>query len=75
MSKLVNLSDSAYTKLEKMKNGRSFSKVVLELVEKSNVGNKEELMNVLKKMKGNEIDVKKIKSLDEYWKKWTKRYV
>ena len=44
MTKIISLSESAYSKLKSIKSGRSFSQVILGLMEK---GKKERLSDVL----------------------------
>ena len=71
MSKLVNLSDKVYKELSNMKNGRSFSEVILELIVLKKRGNKEEIM---KFFGSNIVDIKAINDLKKGWKRWTREY-
>ena len=71
MAKIVSLSEKAYMELSKIKKDKSFSEVVLELVEKGKKSNKDEVLRFFGK---DLIDEKAIKGLRKGWKKWSERY-
>ncbi len=69
MSKLINISDETYKKLTQLKEKKSYTVVIENLLEKRS--NKEAILSFAGK---GGIDEKKIKDLKKRWNKWTKRY-
>ena len=70
MSRLINISDSLYSRLKAMKGRESFTVVIEKLVEKKS--NTESVLAYAGKGKVDEKEMIKIK---EGWKKWTEKYV
>jgi predicted CopG family antitoxin len=70
MSRLINISDSLYSRLKAMKGRESFTVVIEKLVEKKS--NTESVLACAGKGKVDEKEMIKIK---EGWKKWTEKYV
>jgi len=70
MSKLINVSDEVYEKLSRIKGSRSFSMVLLSLIQKSS--NKEAILSFVGK---GGIDENEVIKLKKRWKKWRDQYV
>lgn len=69
MSKLINISDSVYDALTKMKDGDSYSDVIFSLIEKTS--NKDKILSFAGK---GGVDEDKIKELKQSLDKWSKKY-
>jgi predicted CopG family antitoxin len=69
MSKIISVSDEVYGKLTVLKNGRSYTMVIKELLSRKT--NKEEILKFAGK---GGIDEKEIRSLKKGWKKWSDKY-
>lgn len=60
MVKIISLSNEAYEKLKLIKNGKSFSEIVVDLLDKNRIENKKKLIDFFGIWK-NDKEVEKIK--------------
>ena len=70
MSKLINVSNEVYDKLSEQKGDRSYSQIILGLLDERS--NKDLILSFAG---AGGIDEKDFKELRKDWKKWSEKYV
>ena len=69
MSRLINISDSLYSRLKAMKGRESFTIIIEKLVEKKS--NKETILSLAGR---GSFDENRLKELKNGWKRWSEKY-